>query len=127
MPFNLYCDKKGCKQFIEPVIDPKTNCCYCTCEKQHEITQLSEFAKRQLASLGQTINKVKKKKSFSVKCASCNRESTPVLKAEERDAQGQLVAPTLHCTFCDVEQTHLSPPFAQMLRDFLIAQKRAKQ
>lgn len=125
MGFSIICEKKGCGKSIEPLLDPETNKVYCPCDDMCEITQLTDFAKRQMVSLGQLKNKTKERKAFSIKCPGCLREATPKLKTDIRDEKGLLQPSQLHCPYCDAQHVHLSPPFAQVLKENLAAQKKA--
>lgn len=127
MAFSLPCEKKGCGKTIEPVIDKQTNKVYCTCDEEHEIKQLTDFAKRQLIGMNQVKTKQRQQKAFAVKCESCEREGTPLLKTGIRDDKGRLQADQLICTFCKKELTNISQPFVQVLKENLKAQKRATQ
>lgn len=110
MGFSTRCTKKGCGKETEPLLNKTDNKIYCGCAESHEITTLTEFAKRQLVSFGQTTNKKKSVNSFSVKCPSCQRQGTPKLDK---------VSGNLTCNFCDAPLTNLSAPFVKMLRDQL--------
>ncbi len=71
MPFNMDCPNKGCGACQTPWLDKDTNKVYCSsCNK--EIVDVSPFAKNSMRQNKQF--RVKEKKSFSVKCASCQFE-----------------------------------------------------
>lgn len=110
MGFSTICTKKGCGKEVEPLLNKADNKVYCPCSENHELTVLTEFAKRQMESLGQTTKKKKKTTRFPVKCPSCSRDGTPNLDKVSGD---------LTCAFCNAPLTNLSAPFVKMLKDQL--------
>lgn len=126
MGFRTFCDNKGCRKENEPVLDKQTGEVICT-ECNQPINSMTEFAKRQMISLGQVRRSEKKKQAWSVKCEKCEREGPPKLNKEgEKDNNNQPVV-KLHCTYCNAELTNLNQPFATMIKQNLLAQRRAGQ
>lgn len=120
MAFRVYCDidddgtGKKCRREIEPVIDRDTGIVYCECgQKLKDQNRITAFAKTQMISLGQVKRSDNKKKAFSVKCRSCEKESTPSLTKENK----------LICSICGAELTNLAAPFVQLLKERLRLQK----
>lgn len=113
MSFVTYCDNKGCRKEMAPVIDKVTNKVYCT-ECGQEINSVSDFMKRQLVSLNQVKRDDKRKLPYSVKCTSCSREAPPVLNDKQE----------LVCSYCKEPMLSLSKPFADMLRQILRQQAK---
>lgn len=109
MGFRVYCDIKGCRKEMEPLLDKKTNEVFCA-ECDRAINNVTEFAKRQMVSLGQVRRETKDKKSFSFKCDSCERNGTPVLGKNKE----------LLCPFCKAKSTNISKPFEKLLKDTLL-------
>ncbi len=126
MGFRTWCDNKGCRKEMEPVLDKHSGEVICT-ECNKPINTMTEFAKRQMVSLGQVRRSEQKKQAWSVKCDKCQREGPPKLnKAGEKDKNNQQVI-NLHCTYCEGELTNLNRPFADMIKQNLLAQRRAGQ
>lgn len=118
-----YKDENGkpvrCRKEMEVTIDKVTGEVYCECgNKMKDQNRITEFAKRQMISMGQVRKSEKKNKAFSVKCKDCEKEGPPVLSKEG----GKLL-----CTYCDKELTNLNKPFAQMLKQTLTSQRKANQ
>ena len=127
MPFWTFCDNKGCRKEMTPVIDKNTNEVFCT-ECGQTINSLTEFAKRQMVTLGQVRRAEKRKQAWSVKCESCQKEGPPVLNKDgEKNEKGLLVGDKLLCSYCKVELTNLNKPFAQIILTNLKAQRKAGQ
>lgn len=103
MPFLTYCDNKGCKKEQSPLLDTETNDVICA-ECNQPIKTVTEFAKRQMKTLGQVLRKKKTRSAYAVKCSSCNVESTPVIKDDE-----------LACSSCS-SKLNLSKPFERIVR-----------
>jgi len=116
MGFVTFCDNKGCRKEMEPVLDKKTDEVFCT-ECDQKINTLTYFAKRQMIDLGQIRKFEKVKKAWSVKCNSCEKENPPKL-----DKSGD----NLICAFCDTE-LELSKPYAQVIKQNLQSQRRSGQ
>ena len=115
MAFNTYCTNRGCMKQMDPVLDKETNEVICT-ECGKSITSITEFAKRQMISLGQIRRASVKKQAWSVKCTACKKEGPPKLNKEgERDKKNQPVIKLL-CQYCEVELTDLNRPFAETRR-----------
>ncbi len=105
--FRIFCDQKGCRKEMSPVLDKADNKVYCTeCDK--EIANVTEFMKNQMVSLGQIKRQQKQQQAFSVKCIGCGKENPPVLKGKD-----------LVCSVCNHNMDHLSAPFALAIKDFL--------
>ncbi len=127
MPFRTFCDNKGCRKEMEPVLDRQTNEVYCT-ECGNAINSLTDFAKRQMVALGQVRRAEKKKQAWSVKCDACQKEGPPKLNKEgEKNEKGLLIGDKLLCSYCDAELKNLNKPFAQIILTNLKAQRRAGQ
>lgn len=109
MTFRVFCDQKGCRKEMFPVID-KQGKVYCT-ECDAEISNVTQFMKNQMVSLGQVKREQKKQQAFSVKCNSCLKENPPVLKKNE-----------LFCSSCGADMKHLPAPFAHGIKEFLKSQ-----
>jgi hypothetical protein len=110
MGFRIFCDNKGCRKEMEPVLDKADGKVYCT-ECAKEVHNMTEFAKNQMVSLGQVKREQKQQKAFSVKCEACKKENPPTM------TKGKL-----YCVSCNTELTNLSAPFAQAIKEFLRAQ-----
>jgi hypothetical protein len=106
MKFTMNCPR--CSTVMAPHMDPETSKVYCSnVQCAQEITNITPFAKRQMASEKQF--RQKEKKSFAVKCGSC--------KAEDRPA---LIDDKIICVACLQELTNLSPTFVAMLKANLV-------
>lgn len=126
MAFRTFCDNKGCRKEMEPVLDKSTNEVICT-ECMQPVNSITEFAKRQMVSLGQVRRSERKKQAWSVKCQKCDREGPPKLNAEgEKDKNNQTVIKLL-CAYCSQDLDHLNKPFAEMIKTNLLAQRRSGQ
>lgn len=105
MTFKMFCQHKGCGRDALLLLDTATDKVYCDCEHQKEL-ETTKFVKIQLLSFNQTLkNKKTQKQSYSVECPKCNHKGTPELKKNK-----------ILCTKCKEEMTHLSKPFAHMLK-----------
>lgn len=98
-----YCDNKGCMKEQIPLLDESSNAVICA-ECNRPIKTVTEFAKRQMKSLGQMLRKKKSRSAYAVKCPSCSIESTPVIIDDE-----------LACSSCS-SKLNLSKPFDRMVR-----------
>ena len=102
MPFLIECTNKGCGQLQTPYLDPATDKVFCSkCDE--EIINVSIFTKRQMKHLKQV--KPKEKKSFAVKCSSCNKEDRPKIANDE-----------IVCAGCGKVLDNISPFFKNMLK-----------
>lgn len=108
MPFRTFCSNKGCRAEMAPVIEKETMEVYCT-ECGQTINSVDEFMKRQLVSMGQTRRVEKKKLAYSIACKSCKMDAPPVLGPKKE----------LLCSRCKEELTHVSAPFAELIRQNL--------
>lgn len=109
MPFRTFCDNKGCKEEMAPVIDKKTLKVYCS-ECKEEINSVDEFMKRQLISMGQVRKADETKMAYAVVCPECKEKGTPKL-GKKRE---------IICSACEKDITDkLSGPFVQVLRGAL--------
>ena len=109
------CRKLNKSDDMEPAIDKVTGIVWC--QFGHPLKNqglLTEFAKRQMVSMGQTRKADKQQKAFSVKCKACEKEGPPNLSKDGKK---------LSCPYCKVELTHLAKPFATMLKSTLAMQK----
>jgi len=104
MVFSIDCPNKGCGQMQAPYLDKDTNKVYCS-KCNREIENVSIFVKNSMRQNKQF--RVKEKKSFSVKCASCQFEDRPVLTNDK-----------LLCSACGKEH-QITAQFAQMLKEKL--------
>lgn len=109
MPFRTFCDNKGCKEEMAPVIDKKTLKVYCS-ECKKEIKSIDEFMKRQLISMGQVRRDDESKMAYGVQCPFCEDKKTPKI-GKDREVL---------CGSCEKDITDkLSGPFVQVLRGAL--------
>ena len=126
MGFTTFCDNKGCGKQIEPLLDKETNDVICT-ECGKPINSITEFAKRQMVSLGQIRRATPKKQAWSVKCEGCKKEGPPKLnKAGEVDKHNKPVVKLL-CQYCDSELANINRPFAEIIKTNLLSQRRSGQ
>jgi ribosomal protein L34E len=116
MAFFTFCDNKGCRKSMAPVIDKETNKVYCT-ECGKEINTVDQFMKRQMVSLGQVHRAEKRKLAWSAKCNECGKEGPPMLDKEGKE---------LICSYCNKPMTGLNRPFAQMVKENLRAQRKVQ-
>jgi ribosomal protein L34E len=93
--------KKTCNKTVTPYLDKEANKVFCS-ECECEIENVTHFAKVQMQTLKQY--RQKKTKSFSVKCASCNKEDRPKIDGKD-----------IYCRFCNSAQNQLTPFFKNML------------
>lgn len=101
----MNCPHKGCHQYMDPYIDPKTDKVYCaSCD--NELTNITHFAKMQMKSSKQY--KTKQTKSFSIKCTFCSKEDRPIIIKDE-----------IVCCSCKKPFSNLSQPFKIMLKEQL--------
>src|SRR5690348_2156633 len=106
MPFRTFCDNKGCREEMAPVIDKETHKVYCTSCKE-EINSVDVFMKRQLISMGQVKKDDETKMAYAVVCPCCSKKQTPKL-GKNRE---------IECSSCNEDITKkLSAPFVQVLR-----------
>lgn len=103
MAFLTYCDNKGCRKEQTPLLDVDTNQAICA-ECNQPIGTVTEFAKRQMKTIGQVLRKKKTRSAYAVKCNSCSVESIPAIKDDE-----------LVCSSC-TKKLSLSKPFELMIR-----------
>lgn len=82
MPFLTYCENKDCRKYQPPVLDETNNTVVCS-ECEATITNITDFAKRQLKTLGQVLKSSGQHGSFSVRCTKCSSQNTPVRKGDE--------------------------------------------
>jgi ribosomal protein L34E len=121
MNFTTFCDNKGCRAEMQPVVDKESMVAYCTvCGEP--INSVSDFMKRQMISFGMVRKLNKKKSAFSVTCSSCGKSAPPELKTEEKDGNTREF---LTCPHCNHELDQIAKPFAEMLKTNLRAQKRS--
>ena len=104
MNFTTFCDNKGCRKEMKPVVDKETLVAYCT-ECNGELSTITEFMRRQMMANGQ-VRKMKKTLAWSVLCPHCEKEGTPDLDDKDK----------LICSYCSEPVTHLSGPYAHSLR-----------
>jgi hypothetical protein len=116
MDFRTFCDNKGCRKEMRPLVDKETLVAYCT-ECGRPINNVSIFMRRQMVAYGQIRDTKKKKLAWSVKCDSCSKEGPPELNEDGKE---------LVCSFCKTELTSLCKPFAQMIKVNLQAKRRAE-
>jgi hypothetical protein len=116
MDYRTFCDNKGCRKEVRPVVDKKTLIAYCT-ECDQPITTITMFMRRQLVAEGQIKQDVQKKLAWSVKCPKCSKEAPPSLSKDENK---------LLCSFCKTELDHLNKPFAQSILVNLRAKKNSE-
>lgn len=112
MPFLTYCTNKGCRAEQQPLLNIDTNEVLCSvCGGS--INSLTNFAKSQLKSLGQTTkNAQSSKQTYSVKCGLCKKDARPVLRDDK-----------LICCGCNKELTSISGPFSTLLKAALKGSK----
>lgn len=111
MKFRTFCEHKGCRKEMEPVLDKETMKVYCTaCDR--ELQNVTIFMRNQMLAYGQVKKNVSKKMAFSVVCSSCGKSGPPVV-----DENGELV-----CSFCSAE-LNLSKPFEMVVRQKMKLQK----
>jgi uncharacterized paraquat-inducible protein A len=65
-----------------PALDVITNEVLCG-ECNRPITTITEFAKRQMKSMGQVMTNIKTRTPYAVKCAKCKTENTPLIEGDE--------------------------------------------
>jgi len=102
--FSINCNNKGCFKTQEPKLKIDTNEVICS-ECGGTISNVSDFTKRQMKSLGQVVKESAQKKAFAVKCDSCKTSDTPIV---ENDA--------FICKKCK-QKINISPIFANILRN----------
>ena len=105
MEFRTFCNNKGCRKEMRPVVDTKTLKAYCT-ECDQEVSTITEFMRRQMVAGGQVRSNIKKKMPWSVKCSECTVESQPKLTPDNK----------LICSACQKELTQLTKPFAESIK-----------
>lgn len=104
MSFLIQCDNKKCLQLQAAKLDKTSNEVICQ-ECGESITNITYFAKQQLKSLGQTIDKTKSKETFAVKCSSCSAEGKPIILNDK-----------FCCNNCKEELDNLSHSFKYLLK-----------
>lgn len=116
MGFLIHCDiddketGQKCRKQMEPVIDKNTGELYCECGlKLNKQDVLTDFAKRQMVSLGQVLKQNKPKQAYSIKCNTCNQAQQPVINKSNK----------IVCSKCKNEFKDLSAPYANMLKQQL--------
>lgn len=107
MAFQIQCDNKKCFKLQAAKLDITTNAVICD-ECGGNITNVTEFAKRQLKALGQTTKHIQQKDSYSIKCASCEISGMPLLEKDK-----------FICKGCKNELTNISDTFKVLLRGVL--------
>lgn len=106
MPFVIQCDNKGCHREQEPLLDVDTNQAICS-ECNNPITNITDFAKRQMKALGQ-IKKSKKEQPFAMQCMSCKKINRP-----------SIIDDKIFCPACTKEITTASRQFIAVLKEAL--------
>jgi len=102
MGFLINCTTKGCRQEVEPMYDSVTNVASCPiC--LNEITNITQFAKNQMKSLGHA-KREDVKTAFSVKCVNCGKIDKPDVKGNKG-----------FCKSCKCDMK-LTGPFLQMMK-----------
>lgn len=104
MNFTTFCDNKGCRKEMSPVVDKNTLEAYCT-ECDQKINCLTIFMRRQMAAEGMVKKNLKRKMAWSVKCDKCHKEGPPNISDSK-----------LMCFSCNKELDKLSKPFAETLK-----------
>lgn len=117
MAFFTFCDNKGCRKNMAPVISKEDNKVYCT-ECGKEIHTVDNFMKRQMVSLGQVQRAERRKLAWSVKCNECGKEGPPVLDKAGKE---------LICSYCGKPLKDLNKPFANMVLENLRSQRKVGQ
>src|ERR1019366_9677348 len=107
MAFVVYCDNKGCFKQQEPALDVLTNEVICA-ECGGAIKNITQFAKAQMKSIGQT--KKATKQSYSVKCDSCQKQGAPTLDNDK-----------LLCASCKKPMENISKEFRPLIIQHLKA------
>ena len=103
MAFSTNCTQRGCGKWVEPLLDLRDNLIYCpVCNKT--ISNISDFTKRQLKSLGQV--RTPAKKAFSIHCIKCKKDTLPKL-----DGSNKLI-----CAWCNAILTNVNKFFEDMIR-----------
>ena len=103
MPFQTFYDNVGCKKEQTPLLDVDTNKVVCG-ECNRPISTITDFAKRQMKSLGQIVRKKKTQSAYVVKCPKCSVENTPKISGDE-----------LVCASCS-SKLNLSKTFERLVR-----------
>ncbi len=104
MPVILNCDNKGCLKSQAAKLELVSNTVICE-ECGGIITNITNFTKNTLKTLGQTTQKRKTNDTFSVKCNKCEAEGAPILEQNK-----------LMCKTCKQEITNISATFKAMLQ-----------
>jgi len=86
---NLNCNNKGCGKVVAATLDLTTNQVICP-ECKKEITNITNFTKHQLKSLGQVIKKNKCELAWALTCPTCNVRMQPSIKSKK-----------IYCSKCD--------------------------
>lgn len=111
MEYRTDCTHKGCRKNMRPVVDTKTLKAYCG-ECDLELSHISEFMRRQMASYGQVRSNIKTRVPWSIKCQECSAEGLPKLFNDK-----------LFCEVCKKELTKLTKPFVESLKIHLLNKK----
>lgn len=102
MGFLIICTTKGCRKEVEPIYDSVTNVVSCP-ECLNEISNITQFAKNQMKSLGHS-KKTQTKTAFAQNCPHCKKTDRPDVKDNKA-----------YCKFCKTD-LKLSAPWIQMLK-----------
>lgn len=116
MNYRSFCDNKGCRKEMKPVVDKDTLLAYCT-ECGAQVNNISIFMRRQMMSEGQIRKLDKKKLAWAVKCEHCHKEGPPDLNDKNE----------LICTFCNLVLNTVAKPFAEIMKVNIKARKRAQE
>lgn len=99
----LQCNNKECRRISQVKLDPESNEVVC-CDCGNVIKNVTEFVKVTLRSNKEFVKKGKISDRFNVKCNSCGRTVTPILKDK-----------VFVCSECFAKMA-LSKPFESLLR-----------
>jgi ribosomal protein L34E len=108
----IYCNNKGCGKSSEATLDVVSGEVHCA-ECGKVVSNITEFAKKTMKTLGQIKRDDKKQQAFSVKCDDCRKENPP--KINEKNI--------IVCSSCGNELKTLPKPFQQVIRNFFRSQK----
>jgi rRNA maturation protein Nop10 len=111
MVFITFCDNKGCRQEMEPVVDKETLKAYCTVCGE-EINCIAEPMRRHLVASGQVRKLDKKRLGFAQKCPYCEKTEVPVIKVIDEQGGREI----LTCAHCGKHLDKIPAPFAEMLK-----------
>lgn len=104
MGFQIFCNNKGCFKSQEPKLNISTNEVHCS-ECHGVISNISDFTKRQMKSMGQITKIAQAQEAFSVKCTSCNFNGVPIIKQQKA-----------FCSNCSKE-IKISPVFINIIKN----------